>query len=97
MNTYYVTARLTARQGHEDELHRAILENIPHVLKEDGCQRYELLRSRDNPCVFLFQEIWRDHAALEAHSKAPHMLRYRERTAHLLEKPTEVLLWSAAE
>lgn len=96
MDKYYITARITAKQGCEEKLLRAIRTNIPNVLAEDGCERYELLRHRDDPCVFFFQETWRDRAAFEAHRVAPHMLRYRETNGHLLDKPTEVNIWRAA-
>lgn len=92
---YYITAKVTARPGQEEALKAAILDNIPRVRGEKGCERYDLVISRDNSAVFLFDEIWSDKNAFEAHGKAPHMQEHRKRTADMVTGPTEIGIWKA--
>jgi quinol monooxygenase YgiN len=40
---------------------------------------YRPHRSTTDPELFLFYEQYRDEAAFDAHRKAPHLARYRER------------------
>ena len=97
MGKYYITAKITAKAGQEAALKAAIVENIPKVRAEQGCERYDLLVSREQPHIFLFDEIWSDKAAFEAHGKAPHMAVHRERTKSLVACPTELDIWQAAD
>ena len=96
MDKYYIVATIFPKAGKEDEVQAKILDNIPKVRQENGCVRYDLHRNRkDN--IFMFYEIWQDKEAFKAHGAAPHMLTYKEATKDLLEKPTEVTIWSAVD
>ncbi len=41
------------------------------TLKDDGCQRMEVLQVRGQPNNILLPELWRDDAAIEAHRSKP--------------------------
>ena len=97
MSVCYVTAVLTAKQGMEAQLEAEVVSNIPNVRAEKGCIRYDFHKNRGGDGRFLFYEIWESPEALEAHSKAPHMLAYKKRTADLLSRPTEVIVWSEVD
>lgn len=97
MDKYYITAKVTARPGQEEHLKAAILDNIPRVRAEKGCERYDLVVSREHPHIFLFNEVWSDKAAFEAHGKAPHMQEHRQRTAGMTAAPTEIGIWQAVD
>ena len=97
MDQYYIVAAIYPKPGKAEAVKAEILNNIPHVRKEKGCLRYDLHALKDGGGRFLFYEIWADKAAFEAHRVAPHMTAYRERVKDLLEKPTEVSIWSAVE
>ena len=97
MDTYYIVAMIYPKAGKSEELKAEILKNIPNVRQEKGCLRYDLHELKDSGGRFMFYEVWEDKAAFEAHRVAPHMGVYRERTKDLLEKPTEVSIWSAAD
>ena len=50
---------------------------------EDGCETYSYgFDARDEGLIRVF-EIWRDAAALDAHTKAPHMAPWRAAGAEL--------------
>ena len=96
MGACYVTARIRAFSGKGEALQKIMLRNIPLVRKEEGCLRYELLRAPDNPDLLMFNETWRDRKALEAHLSTPHMLRYREETAPLIEE-RKLYIWEPVD
>ena len=97
MDIYYITATVYPKAGNEEAVKAAILDNIPKVRKEKGCLRYDLHVLKAGGGKFLFYEIWADKAAFEAHRVAPHMTVYRERIKDLLEKPSDVSVWSAVD
>ena len=75
-----VVARIRAAKGKGDALAALITEQTAAVLKaEPGCLVYRLHRSAKDPDLFLFYEVYRDEAALDAHRKSPHLAAYRER------------------
>jgi quinol monooxygenase YgiN len=95
MDKYYIVATVYPKAGKADAVRAEILGIIPEVRKEKGCLRYDLHVLKDGGSSFMFYEIWEDRAAFEAHGATPHMMSYRERIRDLLEKPTEIAIWSA--
>ena len=75
-----VVAKIRAAKGKGDALAALLAEQAEVVRKaEPGCLVYRPHRSTTDPEIFLFYEQYRDEAALDAHRKAPHLARYRER------------------
>jgi quinol monooxygenase YgiN len=75
-----VVAKIRAAKGKGDALAALLTEQCAAIRKaEPGCLAYRLHRSAKDPELFLFYEIYRDEAALDAHRKAPHLAAYRER------------------
>ena len=97
MDKYYIAAMVYPKPGSADALKTEILKNIPDVRQEKGCLRYDLHELKDGGGRFMFYETWEDKSAFEGHCTAPHMMAYRERIKDLLEKPTEVFIWSAVD
>ena len=96
MDRYYIVATIYPKAGKEEAVKAELLKNIPEVRKEAGCLWYDLHELKAGG-RFMFYEIWENKAAFEAHGAAPHMVAYRERIKDLLEKPTEISVWSAAD
>jgi quinol monooxygenase YgiN len=72
---FVVTAKWTARQGEEEEVHAAILEMIEPTRAEPGNLFYQPHRDPDDPRVFFFYEQYVDVAAYEAHGASEHFER----------------------
>ena len=84
-----IVARLTAKQGSEKQLEEALRAMIPKVREEPGALAYVLHRSVKNPALFVFYEVYTDQAALEHHSKTPHMAELQSKLPALLDsRPT---------
>jgi quinol monooxygenase YgiN len=60
----------TALPGKGQDFARAFAPVIQDVLKEPGCEQYELFVSQSEPDKLVLLERWADEAALEAHSAA---------------------------
>ena len=92
----YVTAHITAFPGKGEALRDVMRANIPLVRAEDGCLRYDLLCAADDPDFLMFNELWRDRAALDAHLASPHMLTYREKSSPLI-AGRKLYVWNAVD
>jgi autoinducer 2-degrading protein len=63
-------------------------DSICSVRDEPGCVRFDVLQDRSNPDQYYFYEVYVDEAGFEAHTKTPHLARWREAAAVCLEGPT---------
>ena len=67
-----VVAKLKAKAGEEEKMEEALRGMVVKVAQEQGTLTYTLHRSQQDPCVFLFYEMYKDDAALKAHSSTPY-------------------------
>lgn len=72
---YVVTARWTAREGHEDEVRQAILELIEPSRAEPGNLIYQPTMDPDDPRVFFLFECYESEDAYRAHGESEHFQR----------------------
>ncbi|MBZ5594259.1 MAG: antibiotic biosynthesis monooxygenase [Acidobacteriia bacterium] len=80
-----VVAHFTAKQGKEGELLDLLHSLLEPTRKEAGCIRFELNQEVDNPRAFTFAEKFASREAFEAHTKTPHIARFRQQAEELLE------------
>ena len=60
---------INAAPGKGTELARAMAARCLDVVKEPGCEQYEIFQSAVHPDKLTLLERWADQAALDAHSK----------------------------
>lgn len=60
---------ITAKPGKGAELARAYPARCAEIMKEPGCEQFEVFQSVVNPDKLLLLERWTDQAALDAHAK----------------------------
>jgi quinol monooxygenase YgiN len=92
--TVHVIARIRAGHEHVDAVREILVGFVAPTRAEEGCIRYDLFQHESDPTDFTFVEAWSDHAALDRHSKAPHLREGRARLQGLTEGPTEILRYS---
>ncbi len=63
---------MLVKPGTEEECKRIIRILQENSRKESGCVQYVGHQSTENPRKFLFYEVYKDDAALEAHRAAPY-------------------------
>lgn len=89
----HVIANINVNPGCKDEFLRIFLDNVPNVLAEDGCIRYEPCTDVDTGIAaqggvradtVTIVEAWESLDHLRAHLAAPHMQTYREKVKGLV-------------
>jgi quinol monooxygenase YgiN len=60
---------ITAAPGKGSELARAYEARCAEVMKEPGCEQFEVFQSAVNPDRLTLLERWADQAALDAHAR----------------------------
>lgn len=64
-----LVAKLTIKEGKEQDFIDAMKDVVPAVREEPGNNAYIMNRSKDNPRMFVFYEEYTDQAAFDAHRK----------------------------
>ena len=98
-----VIASIRIKDGHTDEFIEKFKANVAAVLAEEGCIDYYPTIDSDagmavqemDTQVVTIVEKWESLEALQAHSKAPHMARFRESAKSIVEGMTLKVLRKA--
>jgi quinol monooxygenase YgiN len=89
----HVLAIITAKPGKRAEVLAAFHGIVPAVRKEEGCIEYGAAvdaeglgssQARLGPDTYAVVEKWASTAALSAHTKAPHLVEFRDKTKDLI-------------
>lgn len=89
----HVIAIVTAKPGQREAVLKEFRANVPAVHAEDGCIHYEPVidaedaganQTKFGPDTFCVIEKWSSMAALQAHSRAPHMQSYGAKVRDML-------------
>ena len=100
----HVIATIETNHGYKAQFLEIFKANVPAVLAEDGCIRYEPTVDADSGLApqggvrenaVTIVEAWESLDALFAHLKAPHMLAYKEATAGMVKGVTLQVLQPA--
>lgn len=67
---------MLVKAGTEEQCKEYIRILQEHSRKEPGCVQYVGHQSTENPRKFLFYEVYKDEAALQAHRNAPYFKQY---------------------
>jgi (4S)-4-hydroxy-5-phosphonooxypentane-2,3-dione isomerase len=70
-----VLAKVTAKEGKDDELVAAFGPLIDQVRNEPGTLLYVMNRAKDDPNVFWFSELYADEDAFAAHGVSDAMAK----------------------
>ena len=87
-NSVVVTAIFTPAPGQFDALHSALVEAIPAVHAEDGCELYAIHKAPDGTIVML--EKWSSRELLDAHSSGDAVRALSALVGGLMAAPPEV-------
>ena len=87
--TVVVVAIFPAAAGRLDDLRAALVEAIPAVHEEEGCELYAIHEGPDEKIWML--EKWSSAELLDAHGAGPAVARLQELTRGLTAGPPEVV------
>ena len=91
----HVIASIEVNPGCQKRCLEALKSNVPNVLAEKGCIRYEPTVDIDSGLsaqgatrtdIVTLLESWESLAALNAHLKTPHMAAYREKVKDVVKQ-----------
>jgi len=85
-----VVATAKIKPGAEEDVLVILRGVIEDIHGEEGCVKYTLHRSHDDPGAICIVERWRSQADLDKHFKEPHMAPYAK-AIELLAEPPQIL------
>lgn len=87
---YALVGSARARPGLADALEARLVSLVAPTRREVGALAYHVHRDRADRDLFVFYEVWRDIAALQAHFGQPHITAFLADRADYLEGDLEV-------
>ena len=80
-----IVARIVPKPGVEDELEAAMRDLVTATRLELGCIQYDLHRTTEGACIFVFYETWETKILWEAHMNGAAIQAFRESANHMIE------------
>lgn len=81
---YVIIAPIQIREGHKEQFMQAIIEDAKgSVNDEPGCLRFDVIQDAGDENRIWLYEVYRDEAAFQAHTQAPHFIKFRDATADI--------------
>lgn len=81
---YVIIAPIQIREGHKEQFMQAIIEDAKgSVNDEPGCLRFDVIQDAGDENRIWLYEVYQDEAAFQAHTQAPHFIKFRDATADI--------------
>ncbi len=84
-NHLSIVARIVAAPGTEDRLEATMKELVEATRKEEGCLQYDLHRTTEDPCIFVFVESWQTKPLWEAHMNGDAIKAFNAKVPGMIE------------
>ena len=84
---YIVVAPIQIKEGFKDQYIKGLIENARGAVNDEpGCLRFDVIQdANDSNRVWLY-EVYKDEAAFQAHTQAPHFIKARAANADFREE-----------
>ena len=86
-------ARMRAKSGQQARLRQELQRLVAPTRAEPGCITYDLHESQADPAEFMFYEVWKSPADLEAHFETPHMKAMKKIDHEIIEGEMDLSKW----
>ncbi|MGD0121230.1 MAG: antibiotic biosynthesis monooxygenase [Candidatus Limnocylindrales bacterium] len=86
---YVTVVHIHVKPEHVEDFLGAIRVNHDESRREPGNVRFDILRSVDDPALFVTYMAYRDEASARAHTSTAHLLAFREEVADWMVVPRE--------
>ena len=81
---YVIIAPIQIKEGHREEFIEAMLDDAKgSVNDEPSCLRFDVIQDAGDPHRIWLYEVYKDEAAFQAHTQAPHFIKWRDSTQDL--------------
>ena len=76
---YIIVAPLQIKEGFRERFIKEILDDAKgSVNNEPGCLRFDVIQDSKEPNRIWLYEVYKDEAAFQEHTKAPHFIKWRD-------------------
>jgi (4S)-4-hydroxy-5-phosphonooxypentane-2,3-dione isomerase len=76
---YVIIAPIQIKPGFKDQFITAVTEDAQgSVRDEPGCLRFDVIQDANDVNRIWLYEVYKDEAAFQAHTQAPHFLKFRD-------------------
>jgi quinol monooxygenase YgiN len=89
-----IIAHFKAKPGQEAQLREELHRLLAPTREEAGCILYDLHESPADPSQFLFYEIWKSQADLDAHLQTPHLQGLLKVAPEIVNGEIELTKWT---
>jgi quinol monooxygenase YgiN len=84
---YVIIAPIQIKEGFKDQFMGPMLDDARgSVNDEPGCLRFDVIQDAGDSNRIWLYEVYKDEAAFQAHTQAPHFLRWRDATRDMREQ-----------
>jgi quinol monooxygenase YgiN len=87
-------ARMRAKPGQQARLQQELRRLVTPTRAEPGCITYDLHESQTDPAQFMFYEVWKSPADLDAHFETPHMKAMKKIEREIIEGEMDLSKWT---
>ena len=75
---YVIIAPLQIKEGYREQFVTGLIENASGAVgDEPGCLRFDVIQDVNDKNRVWVYEVYKDEAAFQAHTQAPHYLKFR--------------------
>ena len=79
---YIIVAAIQIKEGFKERYINGIIENASSAVKDEpGCLRFDVIQDANDANKIWVYEVYNGEAAFQAHTQAPHFLKFREASA----------------
>jgi quinol monooxygenase YgiN len=81
----YLTAIIKSTPGNAEQLKAFLKTLVAGSKSEAACLQYDLHQVQEDPNVFIFHEEWASQEDLDLHYTTPHIKKFAEESAAILD------------
>ncbi len=79
---YVIVAPIQIKDGFKDQYIAGMVENARGAVNDEpGCLRFDVVQDADDDNRIWLYEVYTDESAFQAHTQAPHFIKFREASA----------------
>ena len=79
---YIIVAGIQIKEGFKEPFVSGIVENASSAVRDEpGCLRFDVIQDASDDHKIWVYEVYKDEVAFQAHTQAPHFLKFREASA----------------
>merc|ERR1712166_1331826 len=88
---FHVIVKLFIKEDRVEEFGTLIADDAVKSRLEEGCIRFDVMRDRENKCIYHLYEVYKNAAAFDFHKETEHFGAFKAfGDSGGLEKPAEV-------